>query len=576
MFLFINQSTEAFMKVRWWFNFAAGLALLVPVLVSAQQAARTEPDCPKKVKVLVQKIETGLFREYRSYSVVFQPRVLTARTAISGTVTDIKVSDGDLVSEGFVLIMLNEGLEAEAREAEAELERWKKILWNREHWKERSPAAEAQAKTRIEETQARLEEIKARSPQASVSASQTGTVELLVVPGTEVEAGTEVAKVTNPRLKTADLEVDPADLDLFPLGSEIDLGNGMTAVVAGVENNVVRLTVIDPAERLGAEPLSFKLLKREVIDAVVISEDQVLSDDAGDHVFVVNDNQARRADIVVDAQYESQALVTSGLEPKDLLITHHLLSRKTGQLADTLVCLQDGKRVRVMVQDPKSGRFVKFKGELPPSPAIEEEMQEPEKPEVAAEPETVEPAAEEVLREPAVEKEWSPSLGIGAGIGLSMMSDEVFKEVYGSSAVSFDFRLIYAFHPHVEGFIDVAYSTKTGTILGVDAETKIVRAPIALGARYVFEAGGKFKPYVGATAIAFNAKETNDYNPDAGYVTRWGFGLVGGVYYPVAPQVDLFFDMRYGFGTHQIADFEDEAKLDTLRLHLGFVYRFRL
>lgn len=567
------------MKFRWMTSVAAGLFVLASSFSPAQEAGTSEPDCPKRVQVLVQKIETDVFKEYREFKVNFRPRSAVARTAIAGTVTDIKVSDGDLVSEGFVLVMLNEGLETEAVEAEAELARWEKILWNREHWKERSPAAEAQAKSKIEEARARLEEIKARAPQTSVTAPLSGTVELMVVPGTEVEAGTEVARVTNSRLKVTDLKVDPADLGLFPLGSEVDLGNGWTAEVAGVENNVVHLAVVDPAERLGAEPISFKLLKREEADAVVISEDQALSDDAGDHVFVVSGKNARRADIVVDARYDGRVLVTSGLDAGDLMITHHLLNRKTGELADTLVCLQDGKRVRVMIQDPESGRFVKYKGELPappPPPAVEEEREEPEKPEVVVEPEPAAAAEEEVIQEPGGEGEWTPSLGIGAGIGVSMMSDEVFKEVYGSSAMSFDFRLVYAFHRRVEGFLDVAYSTQTGTILGVDVETKIVRAPIALGARYVFDAGSRFKPYLGAAAVAFNVKETNDYVPDAGYVTRWGFGLVGGVYYSVAPQVDLFFDLRYGFGTHKIEDFEDEAKLDTLRLHLGVVYRIRL
>ncbi|MDY0296817.1 MAG: outer membrane beta-barrel protein [Acidobacteriota bacterium] len=571
----------------------SAMVLLFSPGVSAQDDAATSPDCPKRVQVLVEKVAAQTFSEYKRFVAFFSPAAAVASTAIAGTVTDIKVSDGDLVSEGYVLVVLNEGMDAESKAAETELDQWKKTLWKREHWKERSPAAESQAREKIKEIEERLAEIKARAPETSVLAPQTGTVELLVVPGTEVEAGTPVARVTNPRLKVAELKVEPQDLELFPLGEDIDLGNGIKAIVQSIENDIVRLGVVDAEETFGAQSVSFNRLKLEENDAVVLSKDQVLSDDSGNHVFVVADKYARRADIKCAAQYEGRVLVTSGLVPGDLVITHQLLNRKTGELADSLVCLEDGKPIRVMIQDPESGRFVKFKGELPEpaptltgvAPAEPEKTLEPE-PVAVEEARPVEPE-EPVAAEPVIptfeakdesvhEKTWKPSLGIGAGIGLAMMSDEVFKEVYGSSTLSLNFRLIYAFHPRVEAFLDLAYSSMTGTIMGVNAETEIIRAPISLGARYVFALKGNFKPYVGVAAVAFNAKETNEYAPDADYVTRWGFGLVGGVYYTVAPRVDLFLDLQYGFGTYEIEGFEDEAKLDTLRMHLGVVYRFSL
>jgi len=563
------------MRSTWLAVLTAGFVLLAPNGASAQSENESGMKCPKKVRVLVKKVETGTFYQYKHFAADFHPKTAVAKTMIAGTVTDIKVSDGDLVSEGFVLIMLNEGLEEEARKAEAELARWKKILWNREHWKERSPNAEAQAKRKIAEAQTQLDEAKAAAPKASVPAPISGTVELMVVPGTEVEAGAEVAKVTDRRLKVAKLEVDADDLGLFPVNGKIELGDGMTAVVARVEDQVVCLNVADPADRFGDGSKSFKLLKREESDAVILSQNRILQDDAGTHVFVVSGKNARRADIAVDAQYEGNALVTAGLEAGDLIITQQVLNRKSGETTDSLACLEDGKRIRVMVKDPETGRLVKFTGELPtPPPPAEEEVEKAAEPDT--EPEPVQDVEQEVAAAPKEAAEWSPSLGIGVGVGVAMMSDEVFKDVYGSNSLSLDFRLVYAFHPRVEGFLNVAYSTKTGTIIGVDAETEIIRAPISLGARYVFAAGSKFKPYVGLAAIAFNAKETNVYVPDAGYITRWGFGLVGGVYYEINPKLDLFLDLRYGFGTHNIEDFEDEAKLDTLRLHLGIVYRIGL
>jgi len=323
----------------------------------------SKPDCPARVSVLVAPVQPGVFREIRSFSAVFAPESVEVESGQTGLVTDMKVSDGDRVSRGFILVMLNEGMSDGSAEIRSELDKWKKTLWKQEHWKERNPAAEERSRRRIAELEAQLESFVPRGSEGHVKAPMAGIVELEVVPGTEVEEGDVVARIINRRRKYARLEPAVEDRAIFSPGRTIDLGGGYQAVVAENSEKGVLLTVEDPADRLGDDLKRFDLIRREETGAVVLPAADILRDENGPYVFVAQGRTARRADITAETEADGRVLVSRGLESGDLVITHQVLSARSGEKTKSLDCLSQGKRVRPMIIDPETGFIVRFKRE---------------------------------------------------------------------------------------------------------------------------------------------------------------------------------------------------------------------
>jgi len=335
----------------------------ISVFSSGVPGFPSDADCPSRVNVLVEPVELRVFREIQSFSATFVPESVPVITGQAGLVTDMKVSDGDRVSRGFILIMLNEGMEDEAADIRGELEKWKKTLWKQEHWKERNPAAEERSRRRIEELETQLKDFVPQLSKGHVTAPMAGIVELAVVPGTEVEEGDVVAKITNHRRKYARLDLPESDRTPFTPGRTIDLGAGYQAVVAENGDKGVVLMVEDPADRLGDDLKRFDLIRREENDAVVLPSGGILRDEMGPYVFVAEGRTARRADITVAAEADGNILVSRGLEAGDLLITHQVLSARSGEKTESLDCLAQGKRIRPMIIDPKTGFILRYKEE---------------------------------------------------------------------------------------------------------------------------------------------------------------------------------------------------------------------
>lgn len=347
------------------FLLVAFILILKPGVAGSGSITEVQKKCPRRIMVLVERVEPREFRQFIHFEATFNPESVEVLTPIEGMVTDIKVSDGDRVSSGYVLVMLNEGVTEELKSLDVDWTHWKEILRKREHWKERNSRAEAKARKRIDEIEARRNELRTRRTGMGIPAPQGGVVELMVTPGTEVREGDSVARVTNRRRKLATISVTAQEVDLFSPGREIPLTGGLTARVYECRGNRIRLEVVDYADRLTGEPVRFRLLKRDMADRVVLREDRILVDESGPHVFRVDGENARRADLEIEAEYAGKFLVASGIGVGDLLITSRLISRKRGGLDASMHCLSDGKLILVMEKDIESGKYVKYSGEIP-------------------------------------------------------------------------------------------------------------------------------------------------------------------------------------------------------------------
>lgn len=560
-----------------------GIILLSALLSLQVMAAPQDSDsevvqCPRKVKVTAVEVGTSLFEEFAKFTARFEPQSEKLISTVSGKLTKMHVAEGNLVSRDFLVMELDNALADAIATQKQEIATWKKILKRRSNWKERSPKAEAQAKRKIKAAMDQVAELEAGITARQLTAPIPGRIEnLSLEEGMDVEAGSVVAVLINDNLMFARIPIEANEAALFNTGREITLGDGMVVTVHAVTDDQVTLSMENSDKKIKAgDSIQFKILRQRHPEAIVLSREQVLSDEIGQFVFVVNGKTARRAALKLGAEDNGKVLVADGLNAGEFVITHEVLSAKEGILKPAIQCVVDGGRIRLVRKDPETGRFVKAEkvpvsevAETVTQPVVEEEPEE--KPE--EKPETVipeKPAVETITEEGLAPGNFF-SLGVGAG--YASLSDENFNDVYGGG---FDaqFKLAYTLKGKYEIFIEVSYWQKEGVIEAIDLDTKLVMAPLYVGARYLFDTNSKFKPYLGLAWTVFNNKETNDFIPDASFDTQHGVCLLGGTYYSVGPNVDIYGTVRYDMGKKTIEGFDEEADLGGLRLHLGVVYKF--
>jgi len=544
--------------------------------------------CPKKVNVVAAKVDTAVFEEYARFNARFEAETVELTAAVDGKVTKVNVTDGNIVSRDFLVLELDNALADQIKAQEEEVSKWKTILKRRRNWKERSPRAEAQAERKIKEAAEQIETLKAEAVQRAIVTPMAGRIEgLTLEEGAEVTAGSVVARLVNDNRLFANLRVKPGEAGLFVAGSELTLDKDMVVTVKEVKDGVVVLEMDNLDKHLQpGDSVAFKMLKQRLPEAVVLSKGQILSDDEGAFVYLVNGKYAVRSALTLGAEENGMVLVVDGLNAGDHIITAEILSRKEGTLKPALQCLEDGKRIRMMRKDSESGRFVKAEKveamavaeeaaetpEVTEEPEVEQPQPEPQ-PEPEAEPEAEVPAVEEEEESGVEQVARDNFFSLGLGAGYAKLHDENFGEVYGGG-LDVQFKLAYTFKGQYELFLEVSYYKKSGVIELIDMETELVMAPIYIGGRYIFNPDGKVRPYLGLAWIVFNNKETHDFDPDASFDTRHGFALLGGLYYSLSPQVDLYGSVRYSSGKATFEDFEQDADLGGLRLHAGVVYKF--
>jgi biotin carboxyl carrier protein len=168
--------------------------------------------------------DTYLFFE----GVVSAAQVLKMKTPSSGTVAVAHAAVGDRVKTTQLLLTLKStDSEGEIKKAEAYLKIWEKTLYNRQHWKVRSGAAERQAERKIKEAKEALAKLREKYADIKIYSLISGKVGFLVTPGTEVKEDSVVAEIwDDSTLKTSfssDSEVVSKYMNHFKDGQIIPL-----------------------------------------------------------------------------------------------------------------------------------------------------------------------------------------------------------------------------------------------------------------------------------------------------------------------------------------------------------------
>jgi hypothetical protein len=121
---------------------------------------------------------------------------LEIRSLISGSVSEVLAAKGDRVTTGQILLRFDvSGLDEEIRAAEQSLEKWKKTLFNREHWKVRSQPAEKQAKRKVEEFKTVIKKKKQQKSRQRIHSLIEGSVLDIIDEKMPVEEDQVVARI---------------------------------------------------------------------------------------------------------------------------------------------------------------------------------------------------------------------------------------------------------------------------------------------------------------------------------------------------------------------------------------------
>jgi len=513
------------------------------------ETAVEKKKCPRRVEVQVRRVEASPFNEYKYLEGVLQFDMETeVRSEMSGTVKEVAVAAGDRVNEGQLLVRIDSTvLENEIKSIENLIEKWKQLLNQRRNWKERSPRAEKQAEDKIVEAETLLAQRLDDLSKTQFLAPFSGRVASIVAPSAIMERGGSVFTLVSERRLKVRIPEEDAALFSEGLAVKLNLKEREGQVTGRVVKTDVEAKIVVSNDDLflaPGTPVAYRTLLQAHEDAVVLEAGEVLRDAGVALVYVVNGRVAAARRVVAGPEEGGRILIRSGLEMGEEVIV-------TG-----LDCLEDGKKIKIMVWDAEKQKLVKRK-------------------KVKGEPVAVAPIKVEEV--PPVEvKEIKAKKAnfwrLGAGLGFFIGGDAVFTDVYGILNFGGFVTGSFTFRERVEIFFAAAYLPAGGQFTGFDEKVSLTMIPAYLGLKVLLNPVKKFTPFFGAALLRNNTKESypeSDTYEDTSYFSNFGASILGGAYYPLGKKLDLMAQLSYDITKTTLPDTEESLNLGGLRLLVG-------
>lgn len=583
------------------------LLMTAATTVTATAAAAEEKPvkCPGKVKVLVEEIVPQPFKEYKLLEIPALPaNAVDIQSPLAGTVVKVLAEANTHVNQGQVILALDdESIQKELETANAELKKWKRILFKRQHWKVRSPKAEKTAERKVKENKELIALKEETLKKLKITAPISGLLaEIKVKESDEVSEGFVIATV---------MDIDKVKVPLGDFSEKVSDGQEVkvkikeiSSVVAGAveaEEAGKSIVIPNPERKIQAKMHAmFKVLFKEHKDVVVLPKDRIFKDDSGSFVYTVNGKYARKSILTLGPEHKNDVLITDGLAKGDEIIVSEILSSKKGTLKDEIQCIHDNKKIKIYVKHQTKNKYVKRKKSYkkvkpvkpikPIEPAVkkvEPKKEEPKK----EEPQQFKPKKiKKKKRKPApTEKRQRVTFGNKLRFGVSAsffsMSDSNFKDIYGSMT-GFNIDLSYRFTEKFDIWFAGGMTKKTGNIelpegVDLDSEAEFKLTPISIDLRYFLYTTRKFDVFIGAGLSLYSFEDKNAlYEVKDSTV---GFNFLGGAYYNITQKFGFQFIVKYNSAKKDLGTIEidgeqvqttQELKLDNLELMIGITYDF--
>ena len=156
-------------------------------------------------------------------------------------------------------------------------------------------------------------------------------------------------------------------------------------------------------------------------------------------------------------------------------------------------------------------------------------------------------------------QEWYTNLSYDMSIPLGNTRDFIQKTSFRGFSFSagrfvtddLDINLRFSWHTFYEEMPSDSYTEDGLTITGKQFRY-INSFPITAGARYHFNSGGEFSPYVGAGIGAYSQNVRTDMGIYYAETKKWRFGFY--------PEVGLFWNFSYGTGLYVNARYDNSLK----------------
>jgi len=491
-------------------------------------------NCPNTLKVKTRTIKQGSFFGYETFdSVISSGAVEIISSEIDGSIAEVNALAGSEVSRGQLLITLDiEDMKKKLENARSSLEEWKKLLTDIESWTDRSENLENELKEKIRNISLLIPKLGNMISNANIYSPVDGVITFIVNSGDMVKEGSVLAKIEDNARVYIPVNVD--DVSKYNEDMKVEIAfKGIAGSFPGKLkiSDGKMIAIVDNFSKALSAGMKAKInIMREYNDVIISNKSEILRDSDGYYGFVTDKNRAKRVTLTVGADKGSKIMVLSGLKAGDELIV------------SGFDCLEDGKKIKIKYFDAVEGKYV--------------------------------------IKRTAKEKEdlagrlFEKKISAGLGIGMYMVSDEVFTNVYGSAVISGVFDISFNVFNRVELFTNVWYIPKAGSSEAISS-VDLSMFSFYIGAKYMINWTGKFLPYIGVAMNSLAVKETSEeLDLDTSYRTSIGFSGIGGFYYKLKENMNLKFDIRYDLNKMEIEEFESELDFSGIKIALGIVLRF--
>lgn len=491
-------------------------------------------NCPSVVRVMIRKLKAGSlygFEEYRSSTISRAINIIKSETF--GRILKVYSTEGDFVQKGDPILEFDiDDLELRKSDYQKQLEQWKKLLSNVLGWSERNEKLENELKDKIKNISLKLASIHRSIAETKVYALAAGNLSFIVKEGSEIKGGAVLAKITEKnrfripvKLKNEIPDVANVEVEVTFDGTDKKY-SGKIVEYEGETEVIVEDFSSQLSDKLSANVKIF----RNYINSLILSKNELLRDAAGYFAYVVNGKRAEKRYIKILSFGKTGVAVKSGLKEGEQLIISNL------------ECLDDNKKIKIYGLDKTTGKKIEIGGKSPT----------------------------ELKREKVEKKKFTVGLG-GAYI---MVSDQIFKDVYGSGGFSGMFTLSFKPTKNIELFFNTFYFPKSGSTLSV-TKVDLTMYEFNLGLRYLFGRSEKILPFVGLALNNLAVKEKSDeINLNTAYKTSTGATVLAGIYYEITPGWDFLIDVRYDINKMKAGEGLEDIKFSGVRALIGIIFRF--
>ena len=319
--------------------------------------------CPKKPHVLIEKVKLNNFNEFKQFDLIFDFEKKEVKSNIGGVITKINVKQDELVSEGFILAEIDNALKDKIKTLDDEIKKWKRILWNRQHWKVRSPKAEKQAQDKIDKLNAEKDDLINKRDAYLIKSTLAGKISKInYEENSSLSQGDTVFVLENKSVLLSVIENNELNDSLFKVGEQIKIGEYSVLVRDKNEKEIVLAIDNKDLKYNKKLNLKFKILYKEHKNVFSITNKILINEiKKNGFVYVFKNKHIFKRNVEILINKDDIIVLKKGLNNNDLYVIGEIISLKEKKLKDNWDCLKDGLKVKAYGYDRSSNRFLKLK-----------------------------------------------------------------------------------------------------------------------------------------------------------------------------------------------------------------------